>query len=394
METERTRFASGFFQALSLLAMVGCGPLLATSEQTTDLPAQSTATLPMAAQTPVSATPISNLFPLSDPGPYFVSSREYKIVDESRNGREIGLVIQYPAVAQTDNIGRALTQGAIPDMSGAPYPVILTSPNSGNVIFRSHLASHGFVMVIVEYPSLYDIDYWDLQTIDHPRDIIFVLDWMAANSPDGLKDVIDTDHAGVAGYSSDGDKALVLSGARIDPGSYLTKCSGAPEVQSAAIGQWVRWVCSLAARWDEFVADAGEGITKSNDGLWQPLTDKRIRAVMPMGAGGAWLFGERGLAAVDRPTFIIAGTQDTIVPYSSESAYIFQNIGTREKYMVSFVGQGHLLVFNSRQTARINHFATAFFGYYLGGKSEYRSYFSEDFVSQFDDLAWGVFEEQ
>ena len=42
---------------------------------------------------------------------------------------------------------------------------------------------------------------------------------------------------------------------------------------------------------------------------------------------------------------------------------------------------------------RINHFATAFFGVCLQSKSEYRDSFSEDFGSQFDDLAWGVYAE-
>jgi hypothetical protein len=44
------------------------------------------------------------------------------------------------------------------------------------------------------------------------------------------------------------------------------------------------------------------------------------------------------------------------------------------------------------EAKRMNHFATAFFGYHLQGKSEYRDYFSEEFVSQFDDLAWGLYE--
>jgi hypothetical protein len=40
----------------------------------------------------------------------------------------------------------------------------------------------------------------------------------------------------------------------------------------------------------------------------------------------------------------------------------------------------------------LHHFATAFFGTYLQGKSEYRQLFSGEFVSQFDDLAWGVYQ--
>jgi len=41
--------------------------------------------------------------------------------------------------------------------------------------------------------------------------------------------------------------------------------------------------------------------------------------------------------------------------------------------------------------AQMKHFATAFFGFYLQGREDYREYFSEDFVSQFKDLAWGVY---
>jgi hypothetical protein len=41
--------------------------------------------------------------------------------------------------------------------------------------------------------------------------------------------------------------------------------------------------------------------------------------------------------------------------------------------------------------ARMKHFATAFFGYYLQGHKDYLNYFSEDFVSKSDGLAWGVY---
>jgi hypothetical protein len=37
---------------------------------------------------------------------------------------------------------------------------------------------------------------------------------------------------------------------------------------------------------------------------------------------------------------------------------------------------------------RMNHFVTTYFSYYLQERDEYLEYFSEDFVAQFDDLAW------
>jgi predicted dienelactone hydrolase len=335
----------------------------------------------------------TNPFPLSEPGPYFVGSREYTIIDESRNGRVINLIIKYPAIKETNSTGSVIVQDALPDLSGAPYPLILTSMNSGTVIFKSHLASYGFVMVILEYPSLYDSDAWDIHVIDHPRDILFAIDALSANDIPGLKSMLDADRVGVAGYSSDGDKALVVSGARVNPDWFLSQCTNARSSNPPDQKHIIEWVCNLLPKWDIFSKNVGEEVTVSEDGLWQPITDPRIQAVMPMAAAGAWFFGKQGLAEVDRPTLIIAGTEDTIVPYKTESAYIYENLGTTEKYLISFIDQGHMMVFNSKQVGWINHFAIAFFGYYLQGRDEFAYYFSEDFVGQFNDLAWGIYSE-
>ena len=42
----------------------------------------------------------------------------------------------------------------------------------------------------------------------------------------------------------------------------------------------------------------------------------------------------------------------------------------------------------------MNHFLTAFFGYYLQEWEDFAEYFSEDYVAQYDDLAWGVYEDE
>ncbi len=76
-----------------------------------------------------------------------------------------------------------------------------------------------------------------------------------------------------------------------------------------------------------------------------------------------------------------------------ETAYIYEHLGSSERFLISFIGWGHALVFNAEQALRLQHFAAAFFGYYLQGREEYRDYFSEGFINQFDDLAWGVYGE-
>ena len=81
------------------------------------------------------------------------------------------------------------------------------------------------------------------------------------------------------------------------------------------------WFCGPAKEWEKFVSHAGPEITASDDGLWQPMTDRRIRAVKPMAPNGAWLYGERGLSTVDRPVFFINATEDEYFPYYIEAAH-------------------------------------------------------------------------
>jgi predicted dienelactone hydrolase len=120
------------------------------------------------------------------------------------------------------------------------------------------------------------------------------------------------------------------------------------------------------------------------------MTDRRIKAVLPMAPEGAWLLGERGLAAANRPVLIIAAEKDDLNIYDLEAAFIYDHLGLTDKSMITFLGKDHMMVYNSIAVERMGHFAVAFFGYHLQGKKEYAQYFSQDFVKQHEDLAWGV----
>jgi predicted dienelactone hydrolase len=225
--------------------------------------------------------------------------------------------------------------------------------------------------------------------IDQPLDILFALNQVASNPQDGLEGMIDAAHAGATGYSFDGYNTLALSGARIDPEYYLAQCPTPDAITAPILSYLSAFDCGPAGAWDEFAAHAGEAITTSEDGLWQPMTDERIRAVIPMASEGWWFFGEKGLAAEDRPALMIAGSWDELYP---ENALIFEHLGTPEKTMVSFIGRDHGMISFPDVEARMAHFVVAFFGYYLQGREDYAEYFSQEFVRQHDDLAWGVYE--
>lgn len=328
-------------------------------------------------------------FPFSEKGPYDFGTRQnYEFVDSSRGDLGISLTVWYPAILPDDAPPSDYNFDALPDTSGAPYPLVLSSSKVGS-IFGPHLASYGFVVVGVN--AMDSSPSWGKWLINHPLNILFALDQVAASPLSGLEGMVDPSHAGAMGYSFDGYNALALSGARVDPEFYLAQCANAAAMNPAPPEWWIKYNCDMSAGWDEFAALAGASITASEDGLWQPMTDERILAVMPMAPEGAWLFGERGLAAVDRPTLIIGATKDDINLYDREASYIFEHIGTPDKIMISFIGEDHMMVGSDEPVARMKHFAAAFFGYYLQRQADYAEYFSEDFVSQHSELAWGVY---
>jgi hypothetical protein len=167
---------------------------------------------------PDAAAPVP--FPLSGPGAYYTGKRTFTFEDASRGGREIGVTVYYPAQRPEGSTGPKLLAGTNrdPDLSGAPYPLILTETDSGDMIFQAHFASHGFVMAIVRPPRPeVDVGVIDTGTVDVPRDFLFALDQIASNPLEGLEGVIDSEHVGVTAHSWGGAVSLALSGVRIHP---------------------------------------------------------------------------------------------------------------------------------------------------------------------------------
>jgi predicted dienelactone hydrolase len=336
---------------------------------------------------PTASEPIATLesigFPLSESGSYHVGiRRDIAYEDSSRDGRRVSITIWYPAMQPQDSTNSDSFPNAMPDKTNAPYPLILSSSKVG-YIFAPHLVSYGFVYVGINGLDTYK---WNKNLINQPLDILFALHQVALNPLEGLEGMIDSDHAGVMGYSFDGYNSLALSGARVDPEYYLEFCANPSLVE-----HWIKWeYCKPANTWEEYSIHAGSTITTSDDGLWQPMTDERIRAVMPMAPDGAILFGERGLSSVDRPILIIGATEDGICNYNLEAVYIYEHINVSDRTMISFIGEGHMMIYDDDQVMKMKHLAVAFFSYFLQGREDYEYYFSEDFVMQHDDLAWGV----
>ncbi len=363
------------FFGILLLCLFACTPSEATLPQSEPSQSQKEAALPEVAgttihtpstipqQTATSAlpspipteTPGDNqepvFFPLSELGQLVSGRRSYTFLDPARQDRRVEVFVWYPAV-QSEGQAGDVVQDAPPDRTGAPYPVILSSAKVAG-LFGPHLVSYGFVVVGVRFLDTYEP--WDFNLVDQPLDILFALEQVAAAPLERLDGMLDADRSGVMGYSFDGYNSLALSGARIAPNFYKQQCNNV-HTKDPPLSEWRSWYfCDLAARWDEFEDHAGSQLTVSDDGLWKPMTDQRILAVMPMAPEGAWIFGERGLAEVDRPTLIIAATEDKgdhFCPYDLEAVYIFEHLGTPQAGLISFIGQGHMMIMQSEPLAR------------------------------------------
>lgn len=95
--------------------------------------------------------------------------------------------------------------------------------------------------------------------------------------------------------------------------------------------------------------------------------------------------------------YLIIGTEDKdfmCCPYELEAVYIFNHLKAPNRAMISFIGQGHMMIWDQEPVARMRHFSAAFFGYYLQDRVEYADYFSADFVSQYSNLAWGKYNQE
>ncbi len=318
-----------------------------------------------------------NTLPLSEAGPYAVGTRDMTFTDESRDAQEIAVAFWYPAVEAADN--------AVSDLSGAPYPVILYSHGmyfDGQLRHRyahsqlaSHLASYGFVVVAVEHD-----DDMALVFVDRPLDILFVIGQLDRLAETDMSGLLNMEMLGMMGISGGTPTVLQMGGARLD-GTYTDA-----------------WCTDHRGAYhcppDPSIRETGRAVleqfgTTDENGLKYIPTDPRIRAGAAMAPGFAPSFGERGLKTVSVPTLLMAYTGDEAFNYEEEAVFLYEHLGSADRYLISFIGGSHRTLLYP--DPRRDHLMTAFFGYYLQGREDYAQYLTEDYVNSIEGLAWGPY---
>ena len=298
--------------------------------------------------------------------------------------------------------GRAVRDAAALASAGPMPLVIISHGYPGNRYLMSHLgenlASKGYVVASIDHR---DSTYNDKQAIastlyNRPLDQLFVLDQMAVLSNDDasfLSGMVDAEHTGIVGYSMGGYGLVINLG-----GGYSDAVVAHDEAPPNA----------LAKRH----AAANPGFRKN--------LDSRIKAgiaVAPWGmADEVW--NPDDLKGIEVPTFYLAGSVDATSGYEDGTRAIYLNATHSDRYLLTYINAGHNAiapiplpveilnsedqtgashytdpVWDSVRSANImNHFATAFFDYYLKDNTERLTYLK--LVPNSQDGVYSVEDEQ
>lgn len=330
-----------------------------------------------------------------------------------RYDRSLTLEVWYPAtlpqgaepggaytVMTRDGETEATLQGqavrdAASDRSGAPYPLVIVSHGyPGNRFLLSHLtenlASKGYVVVAIDHrDSTYsDQGAFASTLLNRPLDQQFVLDEVARrSSAQGgfLSGLVDTDNAGIVGYSMGGYGVVNLLG-----GGFTAASAGF-----------------------DFSPPNGALQERTAGNPSYPQPDPRFKAAIAIGPWGmnTGFWDAEGLAGLETPILFVAGSADDVSGYEEGTRAIFENAVNAERYLLSFENANHNAAapipapdvtwqngtFDHYadpvwDTVRMNnvaqHFATAYFGQYLKGDIALSPYL--DLIENAEDGVWAV----
>lgn len=308
----------------------------------------------------------------TEPGAFGIGKRTYTFTDQARADREVSVSVLYPALGDGD----AVVEDAQPDPSSGPYPVVMGSKGMANLI-GTHLASHGFVVIGGVGQSTWS-RHPDGRMVDYPVDLMAALDGIEnLDSRDPIAGLADTSRTGAIDYSFGSWTALMLAGARVSPSHYEATCASPPAEWTEF---WFGYVCGTPDGWQEMNAHGiGAGVA-TTDGLWLPIGDDRIRAVMPMGPEGYDLLGPDGMAGIEIPVLYVAAEDDAMNPYDLAAVPLFEATTTAPASMITLTGTGHSMIFDPDAQTQFKRFSLAFFGYHLAGITEYGSALTKEFV--------------
>ncbi len=290
--------------------------------------------------TPAEAAPALPTTP-TDRGPYTVGVTTMSFTDA--RGKDLVVEVWYPGEAVEGDtpdpyeptvLSGTAYRGLVPDLRGAPYPVLAFSHGMAGIRFQSvflteHLASWGYVVVSPDHPRNTFLDIDPDATIDvileRPDDVRNSVDEFArragADDPalGGLLGGADTVDAYVAlGHSFGALTTLILGGGAVDFDAVLRFCARSST-----------FACSFVDGLDASMAE-GHG-----------MADPRITGIVPYAPGVWYAFGDSGEGLAETvPPLVFLSDADDVLPYTSEGQPTYAALAA-PKLGATFHGAGH-----------------------------------------------------
>ncbi|MUG95764.1 alpha/beta fold hydrolase [Scytonema sp. UIC 10036] len=232
-------------------------------------------------------------------------------------------------------------------------PVIVVSHGLGSdssnfAYVATHLASHGFAVIVPNHPGS---DTKQLRLLlngktnevappnefqNRPLDIKYILDQLEERNKfdSRYRGRLNLQQVGVFGHSFGGYTALALAGAKINFEQLAKDC------RENAIKD--TWNLSLLLQCNALEL-------RESDAAKQPLRerkiynfrDKRVKAVVAVNPITSSIFGETGLSQIQTPVLIAASSDDTIAPALYEQILPFSWINNSQKYLAVISKTSH-----------------------------------------------------
>ncbi|MCU0570282.1 MAG: alpha/beta hydrolase [Oculatellaceae cyanobacterium Prado106] len=334
---------------------------------------QQQSTIAAKAESPTETTPFADL---TQPGEFGVAMQTLNWRDETRD-RPIPIDLYRPETT-------------------TPSPVIILSGGLGArrehyAYLAEHLASHGYVAVVVEhvgsnferqrdfFRGLYSENFDAAEFIDRPRDITFVLDELERLNASDFNGQLNLQQVGMYGYSFGATTALALAGAEINFEQVEQDCSGEVNVINISVLYQCRALELPRQRYD--------------------LQDDRIKAAFLFVPFGNSIYGQQALNRVQIPIFWQATNEDVVTPLIMEQIPLYERLPSPDKYLVVSKGLPHTRVIlglldrvtngNRVQMADqlalvtqryLESFSLAFFQVYITQDESYRRYLQASYA--------------
>ena len=226
---------------------------------------------------------------------------------------------------------RPLPSGRIPVIVGSHG---LASVPEDLDDYARHLASYGYAIALPQHPGsdvtqvrrLLQGDaaavFEEDEFVHRPLDIIDLLDDLEQRNASEYGGKLDLNYVGMLGVSFGAYTALVLAGAEPQRHTLEVACDVTQPRPNVSL--------LLQCRALDLPPHT------------LPLQDKRIAAIVLIGAVGSEILGARGVAPIRVPVLMLAGSGDTTAPLALEQFRLFRWLQTPQRYLGLMRGKAHI----------------------------------------------------